>query len=513
LVTPNTDLNNRAQPVALGKTPESKLPPIPKTAQDQRGPFRAQLEAESVTSKISEFHLAGLQLGVKEGYLSQENADAIKAKVKAGALKGDGVDILLTAAFKDPEQFKKSFGTSASGNVAAVMRDMEDTISQGLNSHSWSENKYYKPILEELVSIEKSGFKVPEKPKLVGGEPVNSNKSSEIKTPNSTEPKKTTMPASKTPPHSDPATDSTFTSAEKAIGDIGTILIAMGKASPGPDSVTAEKVSITIASIKELKAKSSALSERDLFYLGCYRMSLELSGGLPGKNIGQRNKQFIKDTLETDSKKNTAIEEGRKISSKMEKGLKIYKPEMRLYGEAQKAIGIIESVKNTNPTEQNKTTTPTSKASPHSHPVTDYTFTSAAKAIGDFGTILIAMEKASPWPDSVNDEKVSKIIASIKELNRKRPALSERDLFYLGCYRMSLEFSGGLPGKNIEQRNKQFIEHALETDSKKQKSIEKGREISFDMKRDLEGKIKPGTLLHKQAQKAIDIIEAVHLLK
>ena len=340
MVTPNTDLNNRAQQVALGKTPESKLPPIPKTAQDQRAPFRTQLEAESVTSKISEFHLAGLQLGVKEGYLSQENADAIKAKVKAGALKGDGVDILLTAAFKDPEHFKKSFGTSASGNVAAVMRDMEDTISQGLNSHSWSENKYYKPILGELVLIEKNGFKVPEKPKLVGGEPVNSNN----KTPDSTEPKKTTTPTSKTPPHSHPVTDSTFTSAEKAIGDIGTILIVMGKASPGPDSVTAEKVSITIASIKELKAKSSALSERDLFYLGCYRMSLELSGGSPGKNIEQRNKQFIKDTLETDSKKKTAIEEGRKISFNMEKDLEKIKPGTLLHKQAQKAIDIIEAV-------------------------------------------------------------------------------------------------------------------------------------------------------------------------
>ena len=186
---------------------------------------------------------------------------------------------------------------------------------------------------------------------------------------------------------------------------------------------------------------------------------------------------------------------------------------MQRYGDAQKAIGIIESVKNTNSTEQNKTTTTTSnKPSPHAHPVTDYTFTSAERAIGDFGTILVAMGKASPWPDRVNNEKISKIIASIKELNTKSPALSERDLFYLGCYRMSLEFSGGLLGENIDKRNKRFIEHALKTGSQKKQSIEKGRGISFGMEKDLE-KITPGTLRYKQAQKAIDIIEAVHLLK
>lgn len=467
---------------------EPTLPPKPSVELEQQNiaPYKEQLAAEALQAKISIFHLAGLQLAVKEGHLSQEHADAIKAKVKDGALKSDGVDLILTAVFKDPEQFKKSFGSSAGGNIAAVLRDMDDEISMGLNSHSWGENKYYKPILQELVSIERNGFATPEK-----GKPT--------RVPNrrSPEPK----PDSKSPDvKPDTSTDYQFSSGKAAINDLGSKLIAVAKLTNKPDQITAGMVKISAQSVDQLDKQNPAISEKDLFYLGYYRLQLESSGQWKEKTPAERNKLFIDGVTKDENSLKKAIARGKELASALETGLKQVKDGAPAYTHAQAAIDIIESVKSSGNQTAPKPTTATT--------ATNYTFNSASVALNDLLTRVSAMEKATPGPDRITSQTIKTTTECVNQLDRKMPGLSEKDLFYLGFLRMHWEFDPSLNGKTAKEKNDIFIAAIAKSQNIINKAIQEGRELASRTESDLR-KAKPGTPKYKDAQKVIAIFDAV----
>ena len=509
----NTPVTNQGEVTAPAPIPPAVqsstpvLPPKPLVLPEQQesnSPFRAELEAESVKSKISMFHLAGLQVAVKEGYLSQQNADAIKAKVAAGALRSDGVDLILTAAFRDPEQFKKSFG-SAGGNIAAVMRDMDDEISKGLNSHSWSENKYYKPIIQELLSIEKNGFMVPEKPKPTPGvNPNNSTPAQNTKNPDSsTDPKHQKNNPDPNHPQSNPdpkphaTQEYPFRSAAIAIRDLGVRMLAIDKATPGPDQLDPAKIRITTQCVQQLHKQSPALSEKDQFYLGVYRMQLEMQGQWKENTPQERNEIFIKGITKDENSLKKAIETGKNLASSFERDLSKVSSGHPTFRNAQQAIHILEAVKADG-----------SQSTPRPVTATNYEFSLATVAMNDFGRSLIAAEKATPQPDLITSETIKATTQCIQELHRKNPNLSQNDLFYLGFQRMQWELQPSLHGKTAQEKNNAFVEQVGKSQDTLNRAIEAGKKQASRTESDLR-KAKPGTALYKDAQKMIAILDAV----
>lgn len=518
----NTPVTNQGEVTALAPIPPAVLsstpglPPRPLALPEQQKsnyPFRAELKAESDKSEISMFHLAGLQVAVKERYLSQQNADAIKAKVAAGALRSNGVDLILTAAFRDPEQFKKSFG-SAEGNIAAVMRDMDDEISDGLNSHSWSENKYYKPIIQELLSIEKNGFMVPEKPKPTPRvNPNNSTTAQNKKNPDSrTDPKHPgTNPDPKhqknnpDPNHPennpDPKPHATqeypFRSAAIAIRDLGVRMLAIDKATPDPDRLDPDKIRITTQCVQQLHKQSPALSKKDQFYLGVYRIQLEMQGRWKEKTPQERNEIFIKGITKDENSLKKAIETGKKLASSFERDLSEVSSGHPTFRNAQQAIHILEAVKADG-----------SQSTPRPVTATNYEFSLATVAMNDFGRSLIAAEKATPEPDLITSETIKATTQCIQELHRKNPNLSQNDLFYLGFQRMQWELQPSLHGKTAQEKNNAFVEQVGKSQDTLHRAIEAGKKQASRTESDLR-KAKPGTALYKDAQKMIAILDAV----
>lgn len=477
---------------------EPVLPPTPTAPEVNSAPYKQQLETEALNAKMSVFHVAGLQFAVKAGYLSQEHADAIKAKVKDGSLRSDGLDLILTAAYRDPEQFKKSFGSSVGGNIAAVLRDMDDEIFKGLNSHSWSENKYYKPILEELASIEKNGLMVPEKPKPKAD--TNPNKPEpkpENKPDAKPEDKPETKPENKPEPKPQPSSEYKFTSATTAIKDLGASMIEIDKATPGADRLNPEKVKTTTQCVEQLHKQSPAISEKDLFYLGVYRMQLESQDKWKEKTPQERNDLFIKGVTKDEHSLRKAIEEGKHLASSMEGNLRKVKSGTSAYEHAQEGIDIFEAVKSreTRPAPQPVTTT-------------NYKFSTASAAMKDLGASIIAMEKATPGPDPITSETIGATTRCIEEIDRKMPSLSEKDLFYLGFVRLKWEFQPSLSGKTAKEKNDLFIENISKSQDLLNKAIQEGRNEALKTESDLR-KAKRGTPLYNEAQKSIAIFDAV----
>lgn len=125
-----------------------------------------------------------------------------------------------------------------------------------------------------------------------------------------------------------------------------------------------------------------------------------------------------------------------------------------------------------------------------------------------FGSSLIAMEKATLGPDLITSETIENIVQCIGELDRKKPELSERDLFYIGLSRMKWELNPALGGKSAKEKNDLFMKHISQSQGMLSAVIQEGRNEASKTKGDMR-RVKPGTAMYNDAQKMIGIIDAV----